>query len=182
MKLTKATLVSTIAMTFILNANAASRHNGTVTFNGKIIDTPCSVEQDDLQQTVEFGEISKAVLEKGGTSDIKTFDIVLKDCSLDTATTAKIVFNGGAAAGTNNELLALNGDASGAGIAVKYSGSKIKFDGTTPAVGASSLSNGDNTFSFSTYVEKLPTPPSGTAVGITTGEFISTANFVVSYQ
>ncbi|MBG6240915.1 MAG: type 1 fimbrial protein [Candidatus Symbiopectobacterium sp. Dall1.0] len=182
MKLTKAALASAIAMTFILSANAADTHNGTVTFNGTIIDTPCSVDQDDLHQTVEFGEISKAVLENGGTSDIKSFDIELKDCSLDTATTAKIVFNGGTAAGTNSELLALNGAASGAGIAVKYSGSKIKFDGATPAVNASPLSNGDNTFSFSTYVEKLPTPQSGTAVDITTGEFTSTANFVVSYQ
>ncbi|MBG6248201.1 MULTISPECIES: fimbrial protein [Symbiopectobacterium] len=153
MKLTKAALASAIAMTFILSANAADTHNGTVTFKGKVIDTPCPVDQDDLQQTVEFGEISKAVLENGGT-----------------------------AAGTNSELLALNGAASGAGIAVKYSGSKIKFDGTTPAVNASPLSNGDNTFSFSTYVGKLPTPQSGTEVDITTGEFTSTANFVVSYQ
>lgn len=182
MKLSKIALTSIVTMMCSLGANAADSHNGSVTFKGKIIDTPCSVSQEDLQQTVEFGEISKTVLENGGTSDIKVFDITLKNCSLDTATSAKIVFSGGSASGTNNELLALNGSASGAGIAVEYSGSKIKFDGITPAVPATPLANGDNTFSFTSYVEKLPVPQEGEAAAITTGTFASTANFVVSYQ
>lgn len=182
MKLSKLTLASAIACSSILAAHAADTHNGSVTFNGKIIDTPCSVSQEDLQQTVEFGEISKMTLDTVGTSDIRTFDITLKNCSLDTATAAKIVFNGGTASGTNNELLALNGSASGAGIAVEYSGDKIKFDGATAAVDAAQLSTGDNRFAFTSYVAKLPTPESGTAAEIVTGSFTSTANFVVSYQ
>nr|UKE83042.1 fimbrial protein [Pectobacterium sp. PL152] len=135
-----------------------------------------------MHQTIEFGEISKTVLENGGTSEIKPFDITLKDCSLDTATSAKIVFSGGAASGTNNEMLALNGSATGAGIAVERVGEKIKFDGTTPAVPATPLANGDNIFSFTSYVAKLPTPQEGESPTITTGAFSSTANFVVSYQ
>ncbi|KHN53944.1 fimbrial protein [Pectobacterium fontis] len=182
MTLSKITLASLISVIFSVGAHAADSHNGTVTFKGKIIDTPCSISQDDLHQTIEFGEISKTVLENGGTSEIKPFDITLKDCSLDTATSAKIVFSGGVASGTNNELLALNGSAAGAGIAVERIGEKIKFDGATPAVSATPLSNGDNTFSFTSYVEKLPTPESGAAPAITTGSFSSTANFVVSYQ
>lgn len=182
MNLSKIALASFITMIYAAGAHAADSHNGSVTFKGKIIDTPCSVSQEDLQQTVEFGEISKTVLENGGTSDIKTFDITLKDCSLDTSTSAKIVFSGGAASGTNSELLALNGSASGAGIAVEYAGSKIKFDGSTPAVDATPLANGNNIFSFTSYVEKLPVPQGGQAATITTGSFASTANFVVSYQ
>ena len=175
MKLSKFTLASLISVIFSVGAQAADSHNGSVTFKGKIIDTPCSVSPEDLHQTIDFGEISKTVLENGGTSEIKPFDITLKDCSLDTATSAKIVFSGGVASGTNNELLALNGSASGAGIAVERVGEKIKFDGTP-------LANGDNIFSFTSYVAKLPTPQEGESPVITTGSFASTANFVVSYQ
>ncbi|UVO09242.1 type 1 fimbrial protein [Pectobacterium polonicum] len=182
MKLSKFALASLISVIFSVGAQAADSHNGSVTFKGKIIDTPCSVSPEDLHQTIDFGEISKTVLENGGTSEIKPFDITLKDCSLDTATSAKIVFSGGVASGTNNELLALNGSASGAGIAVERVGEKIKFDGTTLAVAATPLSNGDNIFSFTSYVEKLPTPEAGQAPVVTTGSFSSTANFVVSYQ
>lgn len=182
MKLSKITLASLISVIFSVGAHAADSHNGSVTFKGTIIDTPCSVSQEDLHQTVEFGEISKTLLESGSTSDIRTFDITLKDCSVDTATSAKFVFSGGVASGSNNELLALNGSAGGAGIAVERSGEKIKFDGTTPAVPATALSGGDNVFSFTSYVEKLPTPAEGDAPVITTGTFSSTANFVVSYQ
>lgn len=177
MKLSKIILASAITMAFALNTNAADygTHNGTVTFNGRILETPCSVSQNDLQQTVEFGEISKAVLESGETSNIRTFDITLKNCTFDVSTTTTIVFNGGTAAGTNDRL-ALNGGATGAGIAVEYAGSKIKFDGETPAVDQSVLANGDNNFTFTTYVEKLP---SATAINV--GEFSTTANFVISY-
>ncbi|WP_409159673.1 fimbrial protein [Pectobacterium sp. B2J-2] len=182
MKLSKIVLTSLIPVVFSFGANAVDTHNGSVTFKGKIIDTPCSISQEDLHQTIEFGEISKTVLENGGTSDIKPFDITLKDCSLDTATSAVIVFSGGVASGTNNELLALNGSAGGAGIAVERVGEKIKFDGTTPAVAATPLANGDNIFSFTSYVTKLPTPQEGEAPVVTTGSFASTANFVVSYQ
>ncbi|MFP1758247.1 fimbrial protein [Lonsdalea quercina] len=161
----------------VFDAQATDTHNGTVTFNGKIIDTPCSVSQDDLAQTIEFGEISKTVLEGGGTSVIKPFDITLKDCSIETSTSAKVVFSGGTAAGTNNKLLALHGTAGGAGIAVLYSGEKVSFDGATAAVSNYKLVNGDNTLSFTSYVQKLPTD-----TDVTTGNFESTANFVISYE
>ncbi|KAA8997636.1 type 1 fimbrial protein [Affinibrenneria salicis] len=178
MKFSKLALASVIAATFIAasGAQAADSHNGTVTFKGKIIDTPCSVSQDDLAQTVEFGEISKTVLENGGTSEIKTFDITLKDCAIDTATTASVVFSGGTATGSDNKLLALNGGATGAGIAVEYSGEKITFDGATKAVNGYNLAKGDNTFAFTSYVQKI-----ASATAVTTGSFESTANFVISY-
>lgn len=179
MKLSKIAVATVIAASSfsVLNVQATDSHNGTVTFKGKILDTPCSISQDDLAQTIEFGEISKTVLEEGGTSVIKPFDITLKDCSIETSTTAKVVFSGGTAAGTNNKLLALHGSAGGAGIAVLYSGEKVSFDGSTAAVSDYNLVNGDNTLSFTSYVQKLPTD-----TDVTTGNFESTANFVISYE
>lgn len=179
MKLSSIALATMMAVTSltVVNVQAADSHNGNVTFKGKIIDTPCSVSQDDLAQTIEFGEISKTVLNNGGTSVIKPFDITLRDCSIETSTTANVVFSGGTAAGTDNKLLALNGGASGAGIAIQYSGEKVSFDGATAAVSNYNLVNGDNTLSFTSFVQKLPS-----VTDVTTGNFESTANFVISYQ
>ncbi|MCG8706996.1 type 1 fimbrial protein [Brenneria sp. 4F2] len=189
MKLSKIALATIFAASCVMASavqaegegeNAAvsyDSHNGTVTFKGKIVNTPCSVSQDDLDQSVDFGEISKIVLQNGGTSEVKNFDITLKDCAIETSNTASVKFAGGTVTGSNNKMLALNGSASGAGIVVKYSGTAIAFDGTTPAVSGYNLVNGDNTFTFSSYVEKV-----ASATEVTTGNFESTANFLISYQ
>ncbi|MDX5627900.1 MULTISPECIES: fimbrial protein [unclassified Brenneria] len=178
MKLSKIALVTIVAATCAMasGAQALDSHNGTVTFKGNIVNTPCSVSQDDLQQSVEFGDISKIVLESGGTSEVKSFDITLKDCSIETSNTANVTFAGGTVTG-NDKMLALNGSAAGAGIIVKYSGEAIAFDGTTPAVSDYNLANGDNVFTFSSYVEKI-----ANATEVKTGSFESSANFVISYQ
>ncbi|OSN04692.1 fimbrial protein [Lonsdalea iberica] len=167
----------TVSSFSVMNVQATDSNNGTVTFKGEILDTPCSVSQEDLAQTIEFGEISKTELEGGGTSVVKPFDITLKDCSIETSTTAKVVFSGSTADGTENKLLALHGSAGGAGIAVLYSGEKVSFDGSTAAVSDYKLVEGDNTLSFTSYVQKLPTDKD-----VTTGDFESTANFVISYE
>ncbi|MCG8156920.1 type 1 fimbrial protein [Brenneria goodwinii] len=179
MKLSKIALATIVAASCVMSTgvHAYDNHNGVVTFKGNIVNTPCSVSQDDLKQSVEFGDISKVVLENGGTSDVKSFDITLKDCAIETSNTANVTFSGGTVTGSNNKMLALNGSATGAGIVVKYSGEAIAFDGATAAVSDYNLANGDNTFSFSSYVEKAVN-----ATGVTTGTFESTANFVISYQ
>ena len=44
------------------NANAADQGHGKVTFTGSIIDAPCSISPDSIDQTVSLGQISNACL------------------------------------------------------------------------------------------------------------------------
>lgn len=39
-------------------ANAADQGHGTVTFTGSIIDAPCSIAPESIDQTVNLGQIS----------------------------------------------------------------------------------------------------------------------------
>lgn len=50
------------------NANAADQGHGKVTFTGSIIDAPCSISPDSIDQTVSLGQISNAALANSGTS------------------------------------------------------------------------------------------------------------------
>ncbi|MGV8576906.1 fimbrial protein, partial [Pseudomonas aeruginosa] len=76
----------------------------------------------------------------------------------------------------NPGLLALSGDAKGAGIAITDSAGKPIKLGT--ATTAQSLGNGNNTLSFSAYLQ------GSTASGATIvpGEFQSVADFTLAYQ
>lgn len=57
----------------------AESSQGTIRFTGFINDVPCSIDNDNLNQTVKFGEIALHELTTNNfRSDSENFDIVLK--------------------------------------------------------------------------------------------------------
>ncbi|HDT2108503.1 TPA: fimbrial protein [Enterobacter roggenkampii] len=172
MEINKILLAVTVAMGMsqVSLAHAEDQGHGQVKFHGMIIDSPCSIDDQSQDQTVELGQISDVALSNGGTSKPKSFNVMLKNCSISTASTVTTTFTG--LAGQDGKL-GISGTASGAGIVLTdAAGNKIEL--AKPS-SAHTLQNGDNTLSFAAYVQ-------GDGASVTPGEFSSVADFTLAYQ
>jgi type 1 fimbria pilin len=162
-------------------ANAAGG-GGNVNFKGSIIDAPCSIAPESLNQEVDFGAVANTALVNGGTSAVQTFKIKLLKCDITSAPVrnkVKVKFGGdkGGPAGDNDELLGITGEAKGASIAL--------FDGSNQPIRIGTdtsfkdLISGDNTLLFSSYLKGH----AGTVLAdIKEGTFTSVATFALTYQ
>ncbi|MEN4243655.1 fimbrial protein [Serratia marcescens] len=180
MKLNKIMLAAVMALGVSSLAHAADQGHGKVTFSGSIIDAPCSIAPESIDQTVELGAISNVALKNGGKSTPRNFQIKLENCELTTTTPGKnntvaLTFTGATSAADSN-LLGITGTAKGAGVAITDgSGTDIKLG---QATNAQTLQNGANTLSFAAYLQGAK---ASDAV-ITPGEFQSVADFTLAYQ
>ncbi|CNE29644.1 fimbrial protein [Yersinia mollaretii] len=174
MKLNKTILAAALVLGFASVANAADQGQGTVTFNGSIIDAPCSIAAGSDSQTVEMGQVSNVALQNGGKSKARDFDIKLENCDTTTLKTVTTTFSGGESAAVPG-LLGIVGLAEGAGIAiVDGTGTPVKL-GTATA--EQTLITGNNTLAFSAYLQG-----STASDAIKPGNFSSVANFMLAYQ
>lgn len=183
MKLNKIMIAAVLAFgatSMMAQAAPKDQGHGTVTFKGAIIDAPCSITPDTVDQTVNLGQVSNVALKDGGQSSPKTFQIQLENCDLTTTAPGKnnavtITFTG-AASVDDDKLLGMTGTAKGAGIALTDGSNKLIELGK--ASSAQTLGNGNNTLNFSAYLQG--SKASGAV--ITPGEFQSVADFTLAYQ
>lgn len=150
--------------------------HGTIKFVGAIIDAPCSIAPESVDQTIQMGQIANSLLEHQGEGPLRPFDIHLEGCSLDTAKTASITFNG-IPDDSEKKHLALNGFAKGAAIAMvsQLDGSEVVLGTPTKAM---SLVEGDNHLKFGAkLVSNIKTGEKATP-----GEFTATTDFIMTYQ
>ncbi|MEX9786720.1 fimbrial protein [Providencia manganoxydans] len=172
-KIILATLISSAMSTSVLAANAGQ---GTVTFEGSIIEAACGISPESTDQTVNLGQVASAQLTKNGTSRPVPFTIKLVDCDTSEKKTVNVQFTGA----INSELddaLAIQGSASGAGVVITgLDGAPVKLDGSKPAeADYVTLQNSDNSLLFSAYLKA-----DGTEV--IPGSFTALANFTMSYN
>ncbi|MED7793089.1 fimbrial protein [Klebsiella aerogenes] len=179
MKFAKVALVIAMGLAGISVANAADQGHGTVTFKGSIIDSPCSITGDTVEQDVPLGQVSNAALENEGTSTPVYFDIDLENCTTETAKSVQVTFTG-APDPTDSAILGLTGDASGAGVVIADSSGK-QLDLGTPSV-AQNLGEGSNTLTFAAYLKGDKPGSMGASSTIVPGDFQSTANFTLAYN
>lgn len=182
MKLNKIMLAAAISVGMVSMANAAvpaDQGHGVVRFQGSIIDAPCSITPETADQKVDFGQISNAALQKGGKTAPKPFTIDLENCSFDGANAKNkvtVTFTGDASA-ANPDLLAMNGTASGASIAITEANGTLiplgKDSKATELMNTPSLQQ----LQFSSYVQG-----DGASAAINVGDFESIANFKLSYN
>lgn len=150
--------------------------HGVIKFVGAIIDSPCSIAPESVDQTIQMGQIANSLLEHQGEGPLRPFDIHLEGCSLDTAKTASITFKG-IADDSEKKHLALNGLAKGAAIAMvsQLDGSEVVLGTPTKAM---SLVEGDNHLKFGAkLVSNLKSGEKATP-----GEFTATSDFIMTYQ
>lgn len=180
MKLNKTMLAAVMALGVSSLAHAADQGHGKVTFSGSIIDAPCSIAPESLDQTVELGAISNVALKNGGKSTPRNFQIKLENCELTAKDPGKnnsvaLTFSGSASE-ADSKLLGITGTAKGAGIAITDgAGTNIELGKPSKA---RELQNGANTLSFAAYLQGSS---ASTAV-IVPGEFQSVADFTLAYQ
>lgn len=182
MKLNKIVLGVSLALGVSCFANAANdaykdQGHGTVSFTGSIIDAPCSIDPESIDQTVNLGQVSNVALAENGntgTSTPQNFEIRLEKCNIEgtgKSVTAKFT---GAEGGTDG-MLGITGTAKGASIAMTDGSGKLIDLGTSTE--AQDLQNGRNTLLFAAYLQG-----DGSSSSIIPGDFKSVANFTLSYQ
>lgn len=179
MKLNKITLAAVLAFGMSSMAvQAANQGQGTVTFTGSIIDAPCSIAPESVDQTVELGQISNALLKKGGKSTSKPFTINLEHCEIEEGKkNVSVTFTGVATSiEGHNGMLSINGQASGASVAITDAGGNlIKLGTASPLVG---VNEGNTALRFAAYLQG---DGSENAV-VTPGDFTAVADFTLAYQ
>ncbi|MFC0228324.1 fimbrial protein [Serratia aquatilis] len=177
MKLNNIALATVLSLGMVSFANADAG-SGNVHFVGKIIDAPCSIAPESLDQTKSFGQVANVALVNGGRSSVLNFDIKLQGCDITSKNKVQVTFGGpsGGATGTTNTLLGITG-AHGASIAM-YDGSNQPITLNTPTT-VQNLLAGANTLTFSAYLQGH----AGTTLAdIEEGDFTSTTNFTLAYN
>lgn len=177
MKLNKVMMAAVIAFGSTSMAHAADQGHGKVTFSGSIIDAPCSIAPESIDQTVELGQISNAVLKESGKSKPKNFSIKLEDCTFGTPATknkVSLTFTGMESTAANG-LLGITGSAKGASMAITQADGQIIKLGTPTKEQA--LQEGQSTLNFAAYMQG-----DGALAAITEGEFQAVADFTLAYN
>ncbi|EFH8602807.1 fimbrial protein [Escherichia coli] len=173
----KKSLVAGVVAMAMFSFGAQAKGQGVINFKGTVIDAPCGIASGSADQTIDFGQISKAHLDAGGISVQKDLNIQLINCNLANGAnaykTVKVAFTGTPVNGQNNEL----GTAGNTGTAIvvsESSGQSVSFDGTPGST--SNLQTGDNTLRYSAWVKKA------TGGALQEGDFTAVANFNLTYQ
>lgn len=174
----KIILVALVSGVMSASALAADMGHGKVNFKGAIIDAPCSISADSIEQTVELGQVSNIALVDGGKSTPRSFDIALENCDITALTKGvQLTFSGAAASfDATNKTLGIVGTGAGAGIQITNgSGNVVTLGTPTPFQG---IQDGNNTLRFSAYLMGN----GGDITTVTPGEFSSVADFTLFYE
>lgn len=176
-KLNKTLLAAAVVIGMSPLAHAADQGHGKVTFSGSIIDSPCSINPDSVDQTVDMGQISNVALAHGGKSAVRNFAINLEGCSFGSPATKNkvaVTFTGKESTAVVG-LLGITGTAQGAGLALTAdNGALIKLGEPTKP---QTLQDGNNTLNFAAYLQG-----SSASNAIVPGDFTSVANFTLAYN
>lgn len=163
-------------------ATAKNQGHGTVSLGGEIVETPCGIAGESLDQSVDFGLISMTDAALGAQPALigsrRNFEIKLVNCELASVVkpdfiyrAATVTFNG-TADSQDPALLGVYGDAQGVAIELlTAAGNPIPLGTTTADY---QIVAGDNTLRFGAQLRLHP----GKARA---GEFNSLAKFTLSY-
>ncbi|MBC5850906.1 MULTISPECIES: fimbrial protein [Vibrio] len=161
----------------VFAADAPVDHgHGVINFVGSIVDAPCSIAPESVDQTIQMGQISNVLLEKNGETPLRPIEVHLESCSLETAKAATMTFTGNGDA-VMTKSLAIQGSGKGAAIALvnMHDSSSIELGTKTKGI---SLIEGENILNFGAKL--VGTVKEGEKA--VPGEFTATANFMISYE
>lgn len=181
MKLQQKILSSLVALGLgMTSLSHADQGHGKVTFIGSIIDAPCSINPNSIDQTVELGQVSTVSLKDGGKSTPRNFTIDLENCSFGSPAARNkvaVTFTGMESA---TGLLGITGTASGASVVITDgSGTLIKLGQPTKV---QLLQDGNNTLNYSAYMQGDGKNSEGVDANITEGDFQTVADFTLAYN
>lgn len=158
---------------------AANQGGGAITFRGAIVDAPCSIHPDDVNQILDMGRVANSSL-RDEQAQIKNFGIRLIGCDLK----------------KYNSKGAPDSTGKWSGVRAKFTGTSInnnKLLKISDNVGIE-LAHGGKVLTFGTASEKMELTGNQTlpfqaklkmvnkAGDIALGEFTTVANFELSYE
>ncbi|MEI9534737.1 fimbrial protein [Moellerella wisconsensis] len=153
---------------FVSCSTLIQAKDGTVYFNGDIINSPCVVATESKNQIINLGQIAVAKLINGGVSIPKPFQIILEDCSIESSPILAILFTGEGDIHAP-ELISLMGTGSAKNVAIElldYNGEHISLNGKFTI--AQEVKQHQNILNFSArYRNTTEVPISGHANGVT---------------
>lgn len=168
------TKINTLALlSIICGAAVSTAHaaDGTINFNGEIIDAACTISPASANQIVNLGQVSKSSFTAvGDTAAATAFQIDLSACPAS-VTTASVKFDGTPYQGGDNTALDLtpeSGVATGVGVRIRdENNQELPLFTASPAT---NLTQGvTNTLKFSAaYVAKSTTVTAGPAKAVAT--------------
>ncbi|MPW45420.1 type 1 fimbrial protein [Acinetobacter guerrae] len=158
---------------------AMADNTGVVKFEGQVVDSPCNIEQSSLNQTVDFGQLSRKALEAGQAAEAD-FDIKVTGCDLTNfagngpVNSMDVTFTGQDYADAGHTLLATStGNTNNLGVSING----FVF-GTSKDVKSSIVNEkGENTLTFKALASAVDV-----AKPVTEGKFSAVSNFRISYQ
>lgn len=145
---------------------------GKVTFAGKIVDAPCSIHPDSVDQTVNMGSIANGALKSGGKSTPQSFILKLTDCDIATKKSVETMFTGGASESGDGHIGVI-GSAKGISVGIGDTAGNLIALGTPVP---SKLLVGSNDLEFTTFVK------GDAKEAIIPGEFQALARFILTYK
>ncbi|ELC5340112.1 type 1 fimbrial protein [Salmonella enterica] len=168
----KTVMAGAVAMALVsFGVNAANQGQGIINFKGTVIDAPCGIAPESADQSIDFGQISKAHLDTiNGISIKKDLDIKLVNC--EPSKSVEVTFTGPIISTELTEL----GTAGDTGTAVVISGQNGKLIEFGSKGAPISLKEGDNTLRYTSWVKKA------TGGTLKEGDFSAVANFNLTYQ
>ncbi len=156
MKISKIASAVVLTMGVASFAAQADQGSGKVTFWGSIIDAPCSIKNGYGDQRIELGQISNTLLDNGGISTPRPFNIELENCSFEKDASGNPLYNtvtvtfAGGNVPNDMSMLAITGQAAGAGVRIQdTSGQPVTL--LVPTSGRI-LGIGDNSLKFAAYL------------------------------
>ncbi len=184
MKLRNLGLVVAVAMS-AASFNVMADNTGTVKFVGSVVNTPCNIEQSSLNQTVDFGQLSKKALETGSIAEAN-FDIKFTGCDFTTfgkdiatgdpvpAKSMNMVFTGQNYTDNTKALLATStGNTNNLGVAIDG----FVFGTATDVLPRIINQKGDNTLTFKALAKAADANKD-----VVEGQFSAISNFRITYQ
>ncbi|MBI6550261.1 fimbrial protein [Xenorhabdus lircayensis] len=180
MKLTKIAIIAAMALG-VFNAQASDvpqldqtfiGGQGEIKFTGSVVDAPCNITHESLDQSVRFGLLSKSLLNKGEEAK-KEFAIKLEQCEPSIAKQVEIKFSG-----LHNDASELSMQGGAKNVAVRLEG----MNGENIILGqkttATNLGANTNELHFFAYAKKAKDSKGE----VTEGDFSGMTNFLMSYK
>jgi major type 1 subunit fimbrin (pilin) len=155
---------------------ASAADSGTITFQGSITESACSISGADTNMIVPMGSVAKHEFQSVGDHNTTgaDFSISLINCDTTVANQAGIAFNPGAGYVVDNRMLSLENLAGAQGVAIAL----YDAANTPITVGGGpvtyNLMDGTNQFHFKAFYE-------ATSVPVVAGPANGKAVFEVTY-
>ncbi|MHA6312520.1 MULTISPECIES: fimbrial protein [Pantoea] len=131
-------------------ANAAGQGHGKVQMQGMIIDTPCAISAESLDQSIDLDVLPVSTIVNEGVGPAQPFTIKLSNCSLESSLKNKndwskfsIAFDGNT---TNGDLFSTSGEANGVGLQISDKAGNIAVPGQ--AMPENSITPGSMTINY----------------------------------